>query len=244
MKDKSPFLSVEEKAIFREGMLSSQEIWGNFFVLFTGQRIPSQKPVIGNVVTFRPLPAKKYKKSQYRSYEIHSLFVDHVIIPDDARVCQMIINGLRRWGQQCDLIDEIFPQTTVQSFDGMSFMYLIDSQKEALLDLVEFTSILKRYQKYGQLLFDSTIRFNIPELLVNLCPKEGIRLSKAQYFLRRWVSYYYQDAAIERPSMGLIEEQRGSRNIKKLEQSQPWLEKDNFSYTTLLVRKRLFDEWR
>src|SRR5205807_485964 len=101
------------------------------------------------------------------------------------------------------LIDEIYPPTTSPSFrDASSFMYLIDTEKDTELGVADFTTILQRYIQHGQTLYESTIRFSIPDLLVRLCPQEGIRLATARKLLTAWISNHRQDAAIERPSIG------------------------------------------
>jgi hypothetical protein len=227
-------LNKEEQAIFRQGMLANQRIWDNFLVLFTGQCALTQTPQVGDRVTFAPMQPKGYM-----------LYSPHVLNPItlDAGVTQAIIFGLRRWGQQCGLIDEIFPPTTTQASKNVSsFMYLVDNRKDAELTLYDFTKLLVEYQRYGQVLYDSTIRFNIADLLTQLCPNEGIHLATATNLLVEWLAHFRQHASIERPSSGLVEEQRGHRNSGRTRESQPWLVKNGLVYTTLFVRRQILSE--
>jgi len=236
-------LSLPVKDIFREGMLTSHEIWRNFLVLFTGQLEPTKDIEYGGIVSFNPIPATKYKKpTTYRGYAVYSSKLENLEIPIEPRVYQFIVSGLRRWGQQCGLIDEIFPPITSRKFPNItSFMYLIDNDKERNLNYDDFTEFLRKYEHCATRIFETTSRFSIPELLSILCPGEAIHLTTAQRLLEKWVSKYSHHVALERPSIGLIEEQKGKRNKERLNHSQPWLLINGKVYTTMLVRTNILE---
>lgn len=231
-----PLLSNEEKILFREGMLSNQHIWENFFFLFTGQCTPTKHPKIGHPVAFVP--------SGRKTYALHSSFVSETISLNASKTLSIIF-GLRRWGQQCDLIDEIFPPTTFQPYrNNSSFMYLVDIDKDESLSVDRLTGLLRKYQSQAQRFYGSTWRFDIPNLLTKICTQEGIRLFKLQDVLLKWLSKYRYQATIERPSSGLTEGQRGHRHSKRVNQSQPWLIKNNMAYTILFVHNDVLKEGR
>lgn len=237
-------LTITEKRLFREAMLASTELWENFFFLFTGQRIPTQHPEIGGTIAFTPVTPKSYMHTKkYRGYKLRSSRLPDVVIPEDPRIYQIVVAGLRRWGLQCNLVDEIFPPTTSQEYkDVTSFMYLIDPDKDSKLHFSTFTSILQKYRNYGSNPYKQTTTFNIPELLSVLCPAEGIRLTTAQHTLMEWITHNKRYTVLQRPSVGLIEEQQGYRNRQRIKQSQPWLVKEGLIYTSLLVQTTIFDE--
>jgi hypothetical protein len=230
-------LTQEEQALFREGMLGNLDIWSNFLILFTGQISPTLNPSTGHFVIFRPVQGGK-------KYEIRSPFVEEPI-EIVGSTTQSIIFGLRRWGQQCGLIDEVFPPANMDLYTyGTSFMYLIDHRKDSNITVSNITPIIRKLIGIGKRLPGSVIQFNIPKILTNLCVEEGIKLSTAQELLNGWALKHSHDVAIERPSSGLVDEQRGRRNKSRVEASQPWIVRNGLIYTTLLVNEALLSEER
>ena len=235
-------MNYAAKSIFREGMLTNADIWENFWILFTCQTTPTLKPQIGHIVAFRPTSSTTYEKtSNTRHYVIEGTCQPYRIEPSDARIYQVVISGFRRWAEQCGLVDEIFPPTTSRLFHGISsFMYLIDVEKEAKLTTDTITEFISKNQDIADPILSNTLRFDIPDLLARICSSEGIRLALCQRLLLDWVDKNKQTVALERPSLGLIEVQRGKRNPRSTERSQPWLTRKELKYTTLLVSRAAF----
>jgi hypothetical protein len=235
-------LSPQEKLIFRHAMLKSRIVWRNFLSLFTGSITPIAPLPLGNRVSFKPLPSARLKRSEkYRRVSISSPHLDKDIDQLDGRLPQMIVTGLRQWSLQCDLIDEIVPPSTSTHFAGVSeFMYLLDESKLEW-DTTDFAMAFRRYAKFGTVVLDSILRFDIPELISNLCLREGIKVSAAQKFLVSWISQSQHDIALERPSRALVDNQRGRRNKVIRDPRQPWLVINGAVYTTMLAKRTLFD---
>jgi len=235
----SQSLNEAEKRLAREGMLLSQGIWNNFLVFFTGNLTPSLNPAIGKYVSYKP---ESYNtKTNTRIYSIYSSALDVHWSTEDSRFYQMAIAGLRRWGQQCSLIDEIFPPITMsKTFGNTSFMYLIDTEKQNMTP-EEFHRILLKYRVYGKPLIGGMITFDIPELLSSICLYEGLELHHTRSLLIKWINAHPQMALLDRPSVGLVEAQQGTRNKERIADSQPWLYNDGYTYTRLITNQRVFD---
>lgn len=234
-------LGFEEQITFRHAMLDSNVIWKNFLSLFTGSVTPISPLPLGNRVSFIPLPAAQLKRSKYRRVSISSPFLDTDIVLMDGRIPQVIVTGLRQWGLQCNLIDEIVPPSTSIQFRGISeLMYLLDENK---LQLSEegFADIFKQYAKFGTILLETMIRFDLPELLSLMCLNEGLKLATAQRLLTSWIARTQKDVALERPSRALVENQWGSRHKSIRDPRQPWLTINGVVYTTLLAKRSLFE---
>lgn len=233
-------LSFEEKRTFRHAMLGSSVVWKNFLSLFTGSVTRVDPVPLGYPVSFNPLPPAQLKRSKYRRVSISSAFLDTEILLMDGRLPQVIVTGLRQWGLQCDLIDEIVPPSTSLQFRGVSeFMYLLDEKKLQATD-DDFVNVIRQYVSSGTVLLDTMIRFDIPELLSLICLSEGVKLVVAQRLLSNWIVYNQKDVALERPSRALIENQRGPRHKIIRDSKQPWLAFNGIVYTTLIAKRSLF----
>lgn len=225
-------LSDEEQSIFREGILANKLIWENFLFLFTGEKLPNTRPLIGNRVLFVPEGRK--------SYILKSPFVKEKIILDYSQSLSIIF-GLRRWGQQCKLFDEIFLPTSNTKYPaGTSFMYLLDFERTSITN-DEFTEFISKNRSQATSMQGTTLKFNISLLLTEICIQEGLLLEVAQSKLREWLNKHKFAAAVERPSQGLIEEQRGMRNRDAVRRKQPWFYKDGHTYTTLLLQENVLN---
>jgi hypothetical protein len=227
-------LSSSTKECFSGAILGSPLVRKNYLVLFTGDP---------DADLFECGSPRSYFRYQHGLYAI---VTEHAETPLQLNYSQTegLVWGIRLWCLQTELMDEVhIPPRIEVPPERRSRLYPVRRRAECYDDPRRFTATLSRYLAKKKPVYGHTIKSDIPLLLYELCPAEGLQVREAKRLLWTWLDAHRSSAFVEATSSPAHVEagKRDSRGARA-RQLAAYLDRDGALYSVLFVDARVLRE--
>lgn len=225
-------LSEQSRQCFIQAILSSPFVRRNFLILFTGH------PDADLFENPKPISYFRRDDGQY------AIVTDYTDEPIDLNYSQTegLLWGIRLWCLETGLMDEIHlpPRSAVPPEKSIR-LFPVWKRTDDYDDLEQFTATLYRYLADKPRAYGKTTKADIPLLLYDLCPGEGLNLSEAKKLLWSWLGAHKSMAFAEATSSPGVARERHRRLCTTRErQLATYLERDGALYSVLFVNSEVW----
>lgn len=231
LRDKD--LSEQTRRHVTQAILASPFVRRNFLILFTGH---PEANLFEN-----PKPISHFRRDDGQ-YVIITEYADEPIGLNYSQI-EGLVWGIRLWCLETGLMDEIYlpPRSAVPPDKSMR-LFPVWKRADDYDDLEQFTATLRRYLADKPRAYGETIKADIPLLLWELCPGEGLNLSEAKKLLWSWLETHKSVAFAEATSSPAVpREGHQRRRTAREKQLATYLEKHGALYSVLFVNA---EAWR
>lgn len=225
----------ETKRLFRQAILRCALAKRNFFVLFTGE--PDADPFD------HPQPVSYYPTGD-RRYTVSSPHLDNPIRLSKDQT-EGLIWGIRLWCLETGLIDEILMPPRFEVLpEKANILFLVWRSAADYMPLDKFIDTLIQYLPVDKTAYSDTIRADIPLLLYQLCPAEGLPVADAQFLLSRLLESYPRLVFAESPTLALLSagKTRVQKRAWEKQLATAYLPANGQYYSKIFVSKALWQD--
>jgi hypothetical protein len=227
-------LSRQTKQCFSRAILASPLVRENYLVLFTGN------PEADLFESGSPISYFQYERGLY------AIVTEHADRPLKLNYSQTegIMWGIRLWCLQVALMDEVHvpPRLEIPPEKRVR-LYPVWRRAEDYGDPRGFTATLRRYLVNRAPVYGHTIKCDVPLLLYELCPAEGLQLREAKKLIWAWLDLHSSSAFVEATSSpGALVHDKGGSHDARARQLTSYLDRGGALYSVLFVDARVLRE--